>query len=211
MQTTYNGKTYEITSYDSVFGLTTPLLTTASGAKMGKTADGAVWLNAERLSPYDYWQFWRNTEDADVGRFLRFFTELSLDEIAALEALEGSGINEAKKRLADEATTLAHGADAAAQARQTAEQTFEQGGLSENLPRVTLPAAELAAGIPAFKLFHLTGLCASGGEARKLIQGGGARINDAKVESETSHITLQPGETLKLSAGKKKHVLLQAA
>jgi tyrosyl-tRNA synthetase len=186
-----------------LFGLTTPLLTTASGAKMGKTADGAVWMNADMLSPYNYWQFWRNTDDADVGKFLRLFTDISLDEISRLEQLGGAEINEAKKRLADEATALCHGLDAAMIARQTAEQTFEQGGVSENLPTVEITQAAL----PAFELFFQAGLCESKSEARKLIRGGGAKINDEKISDENQIIALNPSETLKLSAGKKKHVL----
>jgi tyrosyl-tRNA synthetase len=189
-----------------IFGLTTPLLTTSSGAKMGKTADGAVWLNADMLSPYEYWQFWRNTEDADVGRFLKLFTELPLKEIARLEALEGAGINEAKKVLATEATALLHGRSAAEQAAETARRTFEEGASDANLPTVTLSLAEVGASVPAFKLFHLAGLTSSGGEARKLIQGGGARIDDEKVTDENAPIALTAGLALKLSAGKKKHV-----
>lgn len=193
----------------AVFGLTTPLITTSSGAKMGKTAEGAVWLNAEMRSPYDYWQFWRNTEDADVGRFLKYFTDLPLDEIAKLEALEGAGINEAKKILATEATALLHGREAAEKAQDTAQQVFEQGKSSENLPEISIPAAELAAGIPAFKLFHMAGLASSGGDARRLIQGGGARVDDVVVTSDSQLISSTG--TLKLSAGKKKHILVKAA
>jgi tyrosyl-tRNA synthetase len=197
-----------------LFGLTTPLITTSSGAKMGKTAEGAVWIDADMLSPYEYWQFWRNTDDADVGRWLRFFTELPLDKIQELEALEGSGINEAKKVLADEATTLAHGADAARAARETAEKTFEQGALGDDLPRVKVPRSELQLGIPAFQLLHRAELTASGGEARKLIQGGGARLNDEKITDEKRLITLEDlteHGVMKLSAGKKKHVLVEAS
>jgi tyrosyl-tRNA synthetase len=192
-----------------VFGLTTPLLTTASGTKMGKTADGAVWLNPEMLSAYDYWQFWRNCDDADVGKFLKLFTELSLEEIAALEALEGAGINEAKKTLATEATALLHGRAAATLAAETARRTFEEGASDANLPTVTLSCDEVGEGIAAFKLFHLAGLAASGAEARRLIQGGGAKINDEKVSDENAMITLLDGVTLKLSSGKKKHVLVK--
>lgn len=195
--------------YPRVFGLTTPLITTSSGAKMGKTADGAVWLNAEMRSPYDYWQFWRNTEDADVGRFLKYFTDLPLPEIAKLEALEGAGINEAKKILATEATALLHGRAAAEQARDTAQKVFEQGTAAENLPEVSIPAAELTAGIPAFKLFQMAGLAASGGEAKRLIQGGGARVDDVVVASDTQVISAT--KTLKLSSGKKKHILVKLA
>jgi tyrosyl-tRNA synthetase len=195
-----------------LFGLTAPLMTTASGAKMGKTAQGAVWINADRLSPWDYWQFWRNTEDADVGRFLKLFTELPIDEIERLAALDGAGINEAKKILANEATRLAHGAEAAAQAAETARRTFEEGAAAESLPTVTIPAAELDAGIPAFALFTRAGLAASNGEARRLIKGGGAKINDSAVPTETEVIGtayLKDG-VIKLSAGKKRHILVKA-
>jgi tyrosyl-tRNA synthetase len=197
-----------------LFGLTTPLLTTSSGAKMGKTANGAVWLNADRLSPYDYWQFWRNTEDADVGRFLKLFTELSLDEIAKLEALEGAELNDAKKILATEATALCHGREAALHAEETARKTFEQGGIGDDLPVITLPASDLTQGIPAFALFHQAGLAESGGAARRLIRGGGARVNDAKIEDENQTISTQDFSSdgvIKLSAGKKKHALVKAA
>ncbi|MEO5336949.1 MAG: tyrosine--tRNA ligase [Magnetospirillum sp. WYHS-4] len=195
-----------------LFGLTTPLLTTASGAKMGKTAAGAVWLNADMLSPYDYWQYWRNTEDADVGRFLRLFTDLPLGEIARLESLGGAEINEAKKVLATEATRLCHGDDAAREAAETARKTFEEGVTAEGLPTLEVPRAELIAGIPAFMLFHRAGLAASGGESRRLIKGGGAKLNDAPVTGETQSITLadlQADGSAKLSAGKKRHVLVK--
>jgi tyrosyl-tRNA synthetase len=191
-----------------VFGLTTPLITTASGAKMGKTAQGAVWLTDDRVSAYDYWQFWRNTEDADVGRFLRLFTDLPLNEIARLEALSGAEINEAKKVLATEATGLAHGAEAAAAAAETARRAFEEGEAAETLPTVTVPAAELAAGIPAFRLFALAGLAASASEARRLIRGGGARVNDVAVTEEAALIGAGGG-TIKLSAGRKQHRLVK--
>ena len=157
------------TDVRAVFGLTTPLIATASGAKMGKTAQGAVWLTADRVSPYEYWQFWRNTEDADVGRFLRLFTDLPLDEIRRLEALGGTEINEAKKILATEATTLAHGAEQAAVAGETARLAFEEGEAAATLPGVDLPAADLEVGIPAFRLFALAGLAASNSDARRLI------------------------------------------
>src|SRR4051794_28127414 len=170
----------------SLFGLTTPLITTASGAKMGKTARGAVWLNAERLSPYEYWQFWRNTEDDDVGRFLRLFTELDLAEI---ERLERGDVNEAKKVLATKATALCHGREAAEAAAETARAVFEGGGSGSELPQTEVPRNELARGMPAFELFSLTGLTASNGEARRLIRGGGARINDRVIENETKPIT----------------------
>jgi tyrosyl-tRNA synthetase len=194
-----------------VFGLTTPLITTASGAKMGKSAKGAVWLNAERLSPYDFWQFWRNTEDADVGRFLRLFTELPLDEIARLEALKGAGINEAKKVLANEATALLHRGQAAAEAAETARRTFEEGDAAETLPTHVVSQADMEAGIPVFRLLVESGLAASNGEARRLIRGGGARVNDEAVTEETRSVTvadLRDG-ALKLSAGRKHHRLVR--
>jgi tyrosyl-tRNA synthetase len=172
------------------FGLTTPLLTTSSGAKMGKTAQGAVWLNADALSPYDYWQFWRNTEDADVGRFLRLYTDLPLDEIARLEALPGAQINEAKKVLADETTTMLHGAEAAATARAAAEKAFEQGALSADLPTFTIPRGDLETGVSNTALCVLAGFAASNGEARRLIAGGGFKVNDAKVADERALVTL---------------------
>jgi tyrosyl-tRNA synthetase len=194
-----------------VFGLTTPLITTSSGAKMGKSAKGAVWLNADRLSPYDYWQFWRNTEDADVGRFLRLFTDLPLDEIARLEALPGAALNDAKKILANEATALLHGAAAAAEAADTARATFEQGGVAETLPTHFVLPTDLSAGIPVFRLLAESGLVASNGEARRLIRGGGARINDAPVTDEMrmlTHADLLDG-AVKLSAGRKQHRLVR--
>jgi tyrosyl-tRNA synthetase len=196
-----------------VFGLTTPLITTASGAKMGKTAKGAIWLTADRLSAYEYWQFWRNAEDADVGRFLRLFTDLPLAEIARLEALGGAEINEAKKILATEATALAHGRAAAEAAAETARRAFEEGEAAETLPSVTLPEAELAAGIPAFRLFAEAGLAASNGEARRLIRGGGARVNDAPVGEEALVISLADlrDGAIKLSAGRKHHRLVRPA
>jgi tyrosyl-tRNA synthetase len=197
----------------SLFGLTSPLMTTASGAKMGKTAEGAVWLNPDRRSPYEYWQFWRNTEDADVGRFLRLFTELSLDEIKRLEALKGSDLNNAKAVLATEATTLCHGRAAAEAAAETARQVFAEGGTGSELRRLDVPRAELARGIPAFELFARSGLAASNSEARRLIKGGGARVNDRPIASETQAIGLaevSPEGTVKLSAGKKRHALVHA-
>jgi tyrosyl-tRNA synthetase len=196
----------------SLFGLTTPLITTASGAKMGKSAQGAVWLNAERLSAYDYWQFWRNTEDADVGRFLRLFTEMPLPEIARLERLADAEINEAKKVLATEATALVHGRETAEAAAETARAVFETGAAGEALPQVTVPRAALERGIPAFELFARAGLAASNSEARRLIKGGGARINDGVVAGETQPVSLADldakGE-LKLSAGRKRHALVR--
>src|SRR5690606_8284546 len=196
----------------SLYGLTSPLLTTASGAKMGKTAGGAVWLNADMLSPYDYWQFWRNTEDADVGKFLRLFTEIPMDEIRRLEKLEGAELNAAKKILADACTSMAHGRDAADAAAETARQTFEMGQTAEGLPTLTIPRAELEAGIPAATLFHRAGLAASSSEARKLIKGGGARLNDERIEDEKAILgvnDLAADGRLKLSAGKKRHYLIQ--
>ena len=197
----------------TLFGLTSPLITTAGGEKMGKTARGAVWLTEEQLSPYEYWQYWRNTADTDVGRFLRLFTELPLDEIALLEALQGNEINEAKKVLADEATALAHGAEAARAAGETARQTFEQGSAGEALPMIEFRQSELAAGVPAFELLKLAGLAASNSEARRLIKGGGARINDAVIEEETRLVTLDDineDGVIKLAAGKKRHALIRA-
>jgi tyrosyl-tRNA synthetase len=195
------------TDQKQVFGLTTPLITTASGAKMGKSAAGAVWLTADKLSAYNYWQFWRNTEDADVGRFMRLFTELPLDEIARLEALGGAEINAAKIVLATEATALAHGRAAADEAATAARQLFEQGVAAEGLPSVTIPADEFGAGLPAFALFVRAGLAASNGEARRLIRGGGARLDDAVITDEGFLITPKPEQ--KLSAGKKQHVLVR--
>ncbi len=194
-----------------VFGLTSPLITTASGAKMGKTAQGAVWLTADRVSPYDYWQFWRNVDDADVGRFLRLFTDLPLGEIARLTSLGGAEVNEAKKALATEATALAHGRDAAMTALETARRAFEQGEAAETLPTIEVPQAELAAGIPAFQLFVRAGLAASNGEARRLIRGGGARVNDTVVTDESAVVGAgdRRNGAVKLSAGKKQHRLVR--
>ena len=196
----------------TLFGLTTPLIATASGVKMGKSVGGAVWLNAEKLSPYEYWQFWRNTEDADVGRFLRLFTELPVGEITKLGQLDGSELNEAKKILATEATALCHGQDAAQAAAATAHAVFEGGGSGSELPRIELPHDLLARGIPAFELFTRVGLAASNGEARRLIRGGGARINDRVIEDEKWLVSLadvsSQGE-LKLSAGRKRHILVR--
>ncbi len=195
-----------------MFGLTTPLLTTSSGAKMGKTAAGAVWLNADMLSPYDYWQYWRNTEDADVGKFLRLFTDLPLAEINELESRQGVELNEVKKRLASEVTAMCHGAEAAAEAAETARRTFEEGGLGEGLPSTDVAKADLQSGIAVFELFKLAGLAASNGEARRLIKGGGARLNDEKISDETQTITtadLNDEGIIKLSAGKKRHALIK--
>jgi tyrosyl-tRNA synthetase len=196
----------------TAFGLTTPLLTTASGSKMGKTAAGAVWLNAEMLSPYDYWQYWRNTEDADVGRFLRLFTELPLAEIAELEAREGAAINEAKVILADEATRLCHGEEARAQVAETARLTFAGGASGEALPSVEVTQAELAAGLSVLDVFRRAGLAESNSEVRRLVKAGGARINNAAVSDETRIITaaeLDAEGVVKLSAGKKRHALVR--
>jgi tyrosyl-tRNA synthetase len=199
------------TEGSTVFGLTSPLITTASGAKMGKTAQGAVWLTPERRAPFDYWQFWRNTEDADVGRFLRLFTDLPLAEIARLEGLGGAEINAAKIILATETTALAHGRDAAIAAAETAQQVFVDGRSDAALPGMTIPVAELKAGIPAFRLFVLTGLTESNAEARRLIRGGGARLNDETLTAETRLIgkeDLRDG-AIKLSAGRKQHRLVR--
>lgn len=194
----------------AAFGLTTPLLTTASGGKMGKTAQGAVWLNAEQLSPYDYWQFWRNAEDADVGRFMRLFTDLSLEQIAEYEALEGAAINDAKKALADACTTMLHGADAAATARAAAETAFEKGQVSADLPTVELPAAEVYGAMIA-AVVAKAGLTASNGEARRLAQGGGLRLNDVPVSDGAQLLTEADARdgVIKLAAGKKKIVLVR--
>jgi tyrosyl-tRNA synthetase len=197
-----------------LFALTTPLLTTASGAKMGKTAQGAVWLNADQFSPYDFWQYWRNVEDADVVRFLKLFTTLPMEEINRLARLQGAEINEAKKALADAATTLLHGKDAALQAAETARQTFEEGTIAENLPTVEIPQGELAAGVGVLAAFVKAGLVASNGEARRQIKGGGLRVNDTPVTDERMALTdanLTPEGVVKLSLGKKRHVLLKPA
>lgn len=195
-----------------LYGLTCPLLTTASGAKMGKTASGAVWLNETELSAYDYWQYWRNTEDADVGRFLKLFTTLSLDEITKLAALEGSEINEAKKVLATEATALVHGRGKAEAAAETARTTFEEGRLAQSLPTVEVAQAALDAGLGVLAAHVQAGLVASTSEARRQIKGGGLRVNDAAVTDEKMVLTprdLTPEGVIKLSLGKKRHVLLK--
>ena len=196
---------------NTVFGLTTNLLTTSSGAKMGKTAQGAVWLNDDMLPVYDYWQFWRNTEDADVGRFLRLFTELPLDEITRLEKLEGAELNDAKKILATEATAMCHGRDAAEKAEATAHETFEGGGTSADLPSVAIDGKQLAEGLGLLEAFVIAGLAKSNGEARRLVQGGGAKVNDAAQNDIAATLTeadVQEG-CIKLSFGKKRHVLLR--
>jgi tyrosyl-tRNA synthetase len=195
-----------------LYALTCPLLTTASGAKMGKTAAGAIWLNEEQLSAYDYWQFWRNTEDADVERFLKLYTTLPLGEIAKLAALQGAEINEAKKTLATEATALLHGREKADAAAETARQTFEQGASAEGLPTVELAQSELAGGIGVLTAFVQAGLVKSNGEARRQIQGGGLRVNDRPVVDEKTLLTaadVAADGSIKLSLGKKKHVLLK--
>jgi tyrosyl-tRNA synthetase len=195
-----------------LFALTSPLITTSSGAKMGKTAAGAVWLDADLLSPYDYWQYWRNTEDSDVVRFLKLFTVLPLDEIDRLAALKGQEINEAKKVLATEATALVHGGAAAAEAAGTARKTFEEGALAETLPTVEVARSELDAGVGVLAAFVKAGLATSNGEVRRQIKGGGIRVNDAAVTDETMQLTqaqLTPEGVIKLSLGRKRHVLLK--
>jgi tyrosyl-tRNA synthetase len=195
-----------------LFALTTPLLTTASGAKMGKTETGAVWLNADMMRPYDYWQFWRNCEDADVGRLLKLFTELPLDEIARLAALKGQELNEAKKVLATEATALLHGREEAAQAAETARRTFEEGALAETLPTVEFPRARLEAGLGVLAACVEVGFASSNGEARRHIRGGGLKVNDETVTDEKMVLTpahLTPEGVIKLSLGRKRHVLLK--
>jgi len=195
-----------------LFGLTSPLITTRSGAKMGKTAKGSVWLDEKRFSSYDYWQYWRNTEDADVGKFLSLFTELPVAEIDRLKSLQGSELNDAKKILADATTALCHGKAAAAKAAETARQTFA-GEAAEGLPTFTVPRNELESGIPAFELFFRTGLATSNGEARRLIRGGGARVNGSVPPEETTPIQLadiNAEGVIKLSAGKKRHALVRA-
>jgi tyrosyl-tRNA synthetase len=198
----------------SLFALTTPLLTTSSGAKMGKTASGAVWLDPEMLSVYDFWQYWRNTEDADVGRFLKLYTTLPMDEIARLQALGGSEVNEAKKILATEITALLHGREAAEQASETARKTFEEGVTADTLPTVEIGRDVLEAGIGILSLFVTAGLASSNGEARRHIQGGAVRLNDQPVADERRMVTqadLTADGVVKLSFGKKKHILVRPA
>jgi tyrosyl-tRNA synthetase len=195
-----------------LYALTCPLLTTASGAKMGKTAAGAVWLNADMLSPYEYWQFWRNTEDADVERFLKLFTLLPLGEIARLAALKGQDINDAKKVLATEATALLHGREAADKVSETARKTFEEGALSETLPTIEIPKADLDQGVGILNANVLAELVASTSEARRQIKGGGLKVNDITVTDEKMVLTprdLTPEGVIKLSLGRKKHVLVK--
>ncbi|WAP68785.1 tyrosine--tRNA ligase [Jiella pelagia] len=194
-----------------LYALTTPLLTTSSGAKMGKTAQGAVWLNGDLFSPYDFWQYFRNTEDADVGRFLKIFTRLPLDEIARLEALGGAEINEAKKILATEATAVVHGRKAAEEAAETARVTFEEGALAETLPTITVARSELAGGAGLLSLVVAAGLAGSNGEARRHVQSGAVRVNDETVSdprASVSEADLREG-VVKLSVGRKKHVLVR--
>jgi tyrosyl-tRNA synthetase len=197
-----------------LYALTSPLLTTSSGAKMGKSASGAVWLNAELLPVYDFWQYWRNTEDADVPRFLKLFTTLPMAEVSRLSALAGSELNEVKKILATEVTAILHGRAAADLAAETARKTFEEGALAENLPSVEVPAAELDAGIGLLSLIVRAGLAASNGEARRHVQGGAVRVNDQAVSDERKLIgsgEVTPEGVIKLSLGKKKHILIRRA
>ncbi len=197
-----------------LFALTTPLLTTASGEKMGKTARGAVWLNADEFSPYDFWQYWRNVEDADVVRFLKLFTILPMSEIARLAALRGAEVNEAKKVLATEATALLHGRDAASVASETARQTFEEGAISQSLPTATVPRSILENGLSVLEAYVLLHLAISKGEARRQIKNGGLRVNDLVVVDENMTLTpadLTPEGVIKLSIGKKRHILLRPA
>ncbi len=196
-----------------LFGLTTGLLTTSSGAKMGKTASGAVWLNGDMLKPYDFWQFWRNVEDARVGHFLRLFTELPLSEIARLEVLQGAELNEAKIALATETTALLHGRTAAEEAAETARRAFVEGAAAEGLPTIEIPKSELEQGLGVLSVFVRAGLAGSNSEARRLIQGGGARVNDQSLTDERAVLTanmLMAGGVIKLSMGKKRHVLVKA-
>ena len=199
------------TGTHQLYALTTPLLTTTSGAKMGKSAAGAVWLNEDMLRTYDFWQYWRNVEDADVGRFLKLFTTLPMDEIAKLSALQGAEINEAKKVLANAVTAMLHGRDQAEAAARTAQQTFEEGRLAQGLPTIEIPEAQLTAGLGVLTAFVTAGLAKSNGEARRHIAGGGLRINDQVVADETFKLT--PAEVrdgvIKLSLGRKRHVLLK--
>ena len=195
-----------------LYAVTTPLITTASGAKMGKTAAGAIWLNADQMPPYGYWQFWRNTEDADVARFLKLFTTLPMDEIARLMALQGAEINAAKIMLANEATALLHGREAAEAAAETARKTFEEGTLAADLPTIVVSGAEIAAGLGLLSAFVKAGIVASTGEARRQIKSGGLRLNDALVTDERAALVagdFNADGIAKLSMGKKKHVLLK--
>ncbi|MBY0581229.1 MAG: tyrosine--tRNA ligase, partial [Rickettsiales bacterium] len=196
---------------DEVFGLTSPLLTTNSGAKMGKTEGGAVWLNDDMLSSYEYWQFWRNTEDADVVKFLKLFTELPLEEIDKLSKLTGKEINNTKIILADEATKLCHGIEASINAKTTSQKTFDDNSIGDNLPKFNITLNDISGGFPLFKLLVLSGLCESNGAARKLIQGNGVRINNAII-NDINYMIQQSDfndKKMKLSTGKKKHILVQ--
>ena len=196
-----------------LFALTSPLLTTSSGAKMGKTASGAVWLNPDMLSPYDFWQYWRNTEDADVGRFLKLYTTLPMDEIARLEALGGSEINEAKKLLAGEVTAMLHGREAADEAAETARKTFEEGAIADTLPTIEVSNSELEDGMGLLGLLVAAGLAGSNGEARRHVKGGGVKVNDEAVSDDRMTLgrdALVDG-VIKLSVGRKKHVLVKPA
>jgi tyrosyl-tRNA synthetase len=197
-----------------LFALTSPLITTSSGAKMGKTAAGAVWLNADMVSPYEYWQYWRNTEDGDVARFLKLFTVLPLQEVGRLASLKGQDVNEAKKVLATEATTLVHGRAAAEEAAETARRTFEEGALAETLPTVEVARAELETGLGVLTAFVRAGLVSSTSEARRQVKGGGLKVNDTTVSDERMTLTprdLSPEGVIKLSLGRKQHVLVKAA
>jgi tyrosyl-tRNA synthetase len=195
-----------------LFALTAPLITTSSGAKMGKTAAGAVWLNADMLSPYDYWQYWRNTEDGDVARFLKLFTVLPLGEIAKLAALEGQEINEAKKILATEATALVHGRAEAQAAAETARKTFEEGALADTLPTISVPRKHIEAGLGVLNAFVAAGLASSNGEVRRAIANNAIAVNDERITSDKHLIRakdVSPEGVVKLSLGRKRHVLLK--
>ncbi|MCT6871183.1 MAG: tyrosine--tRNA ligase [Bartonella sp.] len=197
---------------EQLYALTSPLLTTASGAKMGKSLNGAVWLNADMLSPYDFWQYWRNTEDADVSRFLKLYTTLPMDEINRLSSLQGAELNEVKKILATEVTAMLHGRDAAEKAADIARKTFEEGALSHDLPKIELASSDLKSGIGLLTLLVQAGLAKSNGEARRHVQGGGVRVNDKPVEDEArviSDVDLNDDGVVKLSFGKKRHVLIK--
>ncbi|SEB37130.1 tyrosine--tRNA ligase [Nitratireductor aquibiodomus] len=195
-----------------LYALTSPLLTTSSGAKMGKSADGAVWLNPDMLGAYDFWQYWRNTEDADVERFLKLYTTMPLDEVARLAALQGAELNEAKKVLATEVTAMLHGRDAADEAAETARKTFEEGALAQTLPTIEVERSALEEGVGVLSLFVTAGLAASNGEARRHVKGGAVRLNDQPVSDDRQAVTLDnltEEGVVKLSLGKKKHVLLR--
>ena len=196
----------------SVFGLTTPLVTTASGAKMGKSAQGAIWLNSDRLSPYDFWQYWRNTEDEDVDRFLKLFTELPLDEIARLSALKGNELNEAKKILAHEVTQLCHGRDAANSVAESARKTFEEGSIGQDLPFIIINKNDLEDGVWVIEAMRKLALIQSNGEGRRLIANGGVRVNDTVINDPEKQLNVSDisiSGMIKLSAGKKRHALLK--